>query len=202
MVASRRGQGQGAALMTAQPRDDARVDERGGRSPRGRDHPPSGDVQFVPTLTSFARCAGMLRQASAGTGFPRAVRDRAAAPRATVFAGRLAPSRLGPSGRAVASSSPIVPPMRCPGSGLWRSRRLSAAKPCAPPAGRRGRGVPHPAAMAILPPPPRQPAGEPSAGPWSSPLSTKAPEGPNLVAPEGEFFGEFSGTAAQDAVWN
>jgi hypothetical protein len=40
----------------------------------------SGDVQFVPMLTSFARRAGMLRQASAGPGYPRAVRDRAAAP--------------------------------------------------------------------------------------------------------------------------
>jgi hypothetical protein len=87
--------------MTAQPRDDARVDERGRCSPRGRDHPPSGDVQFVPTLTSFARRARMLRQEL--TGFPRAARDRAAAPGATVFASAWPPS---PSGLSVARWPP------------------------------------------------------------------------------------------------
>jgi len=37
---------------------------------------------------------------------------------------RWAPVPLGPFGRAVASSSPSAPPMKCPGSGLQPSRRL------------------------------------------------------------------------------
>src|SRR6266511_263235 len=106
--------------MTAQPRDDARIDERGRCSPRGPDHPPSGDVQFVPMLTSFAGRAGMLRQASAGIGFPRAVRGPAAAPWATTLRGRLASVRLGPSGRVSPPSSPSVPSREAPGLGPRR----------------------------------------------------------------------------------
>ncbi len=114
--------------MTAQPRDDARIDERGRCSPRGPDHPPSGDVQFVPMLTSFAGRAGMLRQASAGIGFPRAVRGPAAAPWATTLRGRLASVRLGPSGRVSPPSSPSVPSREVPGLGLRRSPRLSTSR--------------------------------------------------------------------------
>ena len=47
--------------------------------------------------------------------------------------------RRQPSGRASPPSSPSSPPMRCPGSGLQRSRRLLASKPLRPP--RRSRGA-------------------------------------------------------------
>jgi hypothetical protein len=148
--------------MTAQPRDDARIDERGRCSPRSRDHPRSGRVQFVPTLTSFSRRAGMLRQASAGIGFPRAVRGPAAAPWATTLRGRLAFVRLGPSGRVSPPSSPSVPSRELPGFGApalpsaLDLESLALALPVAE------------VAVAILPAPPRHQAGEPSAELWSS----------------------------------
>jgi hypothetical protein len=108
------------------------------------------------------------------------------------------PSRaLGPSsGLRLAPwppSSPSAPPMRCPGSGLRRSRRLSTSKPSARPAGRRGRGVPtsgrggNPASAA------RAACSRAKCRDAVISAPTKAPEGPNLVAPGGVFLGSFRG---------
>ncbi len=103
------------------------------------------DVQFVPVLTSFARRAGMLWQASAGTCSPLAVRVGAASP-SRCLCRRSSSVRREPSGRAWPPSSPSSPPMRCPGSGLQRSRRLSASKLLRPPWRSRGTTAsPHPA---------------------------------------------------------
>jgi hypothetical protein len=94
-------------------------------------------VQFVPVLTSFARRAGMLRQASAGIACRRAVRDRTASP-SRCLCRRSVSVRLEPPGRACPPSSPSSPPMRCPGSGIQRSGCLSASKPLRPPWRLRG----------------------------------------------------------------
>ena len=83
---------------------------------RGRDPPPSEDVEFVPMLTSFARRAGMLRQAFGPDRFPQTVRGRAAS------LSRPLPGRSGiRSPRAfrlrLASFSPSAPPNEVPGFG-------------------------------------------------------------------------------------
>jgi hypothetical protein len=119
-----RGRGLGRwawTLLAARPRPAAfracpvRADAHLLRSPRR--HPPAG--------------VGRDR-------FPRAVRGPAAAPWATVLRGRLAFVRLGLRLAPWSPSSPSAPPMRCPGSGLQRSRRLgleASRSPC------RSRGI-------------------------------------------------------------
>ena len=160
----------------------------------------SEDVQFVPVLTSFARRAGMLRQASARTCFRQAVRVGAAHPRAA-SAGAVS-IRREPSGRACPPSSPSSPPMRCPGSGLQRSRRLSASKPLRPPWRSRGtKASPHSGpAVASRPPPPRQPAGEPSAETWPSLPVQRHPGGSNRVGEEGRVNEDLSESPGQRHV--
>jgi len=110
------GRGRGRALTTAWRGDEARVGERGRCWPRGRDPPPSADVQFVPILTSFARRASMLRQAFGPDRFPQTVRGRAAS-LSRPLPGR---SRIR-SPRAFrlrfASFSPSAPPNEVPGVG-------------------------------------------------------------------------------------
>ena len=86
--------------------------------------------------------------------------------------------RREPSGRAWPPSSPSSPPMRCPGWGLQRSRRLSASKPLRPHW--RSRGItasPHPAGGG-------EPASAATATCWRTKCRdvaistrTKAPEG-------------------------
>jgi len=130
----------GRALTTAWRGDEVRVDERGRCWPRGRDPPPSEDVQFVPMLTSFARPASMLRQAFGPDRFPQTVRGRAAS------LSRPLPGRSGirsrePSGCASPPSLRARLPMRCPGFGLLRPRRLPTSGPCACWLSRAVRGI-------------------------------------------------------------
>ena len=93
----------------------------------------------LPWVFSSCRCSppllaapSVLRRASAGTCSRQAVRVRAAS-RSRCLRGRPVSARREPSGRACPPSSPSSPPMRCPGWGLQRSRRLSASKPLRPP---------------------------------------------------------------------
>ncbi len=145
-------------------------------------------------LTSFARRDGMLRQASAGIGFPRAVRGSAVAPWATTLRGRLASVRLGPSGRVSPPSSPSVPSREVPGFGApalpsaLDLESLALAMPVAE------------VAVAILPAPPRHPAGEPSAEPWSSLPVQRHLRGSNPVGEEGRVNEELSESPGQGAL--
>jgi hypothetical protein len=127
--------GRGAALMTAQPRDDARIDEGGRCSPRGRDHPPSGmssSCRRSPLRSPRRHAPASVDRDRLPTSRPRS----RSSTRGHRLRGGLASVRFGPSGRAVASSSPSVPPMRCPGSGSGapvgsRPRSLALARPVA-----------------------------------------------------------------------
>jgi hypothetical protein len=126
----------------------------------------------------LARRAGMLRQAFGRDRIPpsrprsRRLTLCAASTRRSVFV------RRQPSRRASPPSSPSSPPMRCPGSGLQRSRRLSASKPLRSPRQSRGTTAsPHPASGG-------KPAFAPTATCWlvkcrdvAVSTRTKAPEG-------------------------
>lgn len=101
-----------------------------------------------PRVFSSCRCSppfcSLRRHAPAGVrpgsrsdGCPRSRRLTLPLP---LLALGLRPPRA--SGRACPPSSPSSPPMRCPGSGLQRSRQLSASKPLRPAlAIARGHGV-------------------------------------------------------------
>ena len=191
--------GRGRVLTTAWRGDEARVGERGRCWPRGRDPPPSEDVQFVPMLTSFARPAGMLRQAFGPDRLPQTVRGRAAS------LSRPLPGRSGiRSPRAfrlrLASFSPSAPPNEVPGvrgSCAPVGSRLRALSP----AGCRGRSAasahlaggsdPASALHGIR-------AGESSAETWPSPPVQRHPRGSNRVGGEGRVIGELSESAGQD----
>jgi hypothetical protein len=89
------------------------------------------------------------RHAPAGVGWDRMPPSRPRSHRLTLALPLQAvrsPSASSLSGRACPPSSPSSPPMRCPGSGLQRSSRLSASKPLRPPwRSRVATGSPHPA---------------------------------------------------------
>ncbi len=98
-------------------------------------------------------------------------------------------------------SSPSSPPRRCPGSGLQRSRLLPASKPTRRLSDREGpRRLRIRPAVAILPPPPRQPAGVPSAETRPSPPSQRQPRAQNRVAWEGELLESFRGAQVTTGV--
>jgi hypothetical protein len=165
---------------------------------RGRDLPPSEDVQFVPVLTSSARLAGVLRQAFGRDRIRRAIRVRAVSPSRClcwrlVFVPRAFRCAWSPS-------SPSSPPMRCPGSGLQCSRRFSASKPLRSPraiardhgvsaSGRRWRSCLRRQGI---------PAGESSAETWPSLPVQRHPRGSNRVGEGGRANEELSGIAGGD----
>jgi hypothetical protein len=143
---SDRGPGEDGVRSGQHRRGARRRVESIGRGPRaGQILPPSQRVQFVPVLSSSTLA---VRSVSASVQPDRAwtaVRGRAALPPATSPSGVRGPDAAS-LGRASPPSSPSAPPMRCPGSGLQRSRRSRSRSPCAPP--RRSRGTtasPHPA---------------------------------------------------------
>jgi len=112
---------------------------------RGRNLPPSVDVQFVPVLTSLCRRAGMLRQAFGRDRIPPSrPRSRRLHPRAA-SAGARSSRAASPRSRMASFISELAS-HEVPGFGAPALRRLSASKPLRPPWRSRGTTAsPHPA---------------------------------------------------------
>jgi hypothetical protein len=159
----------------------------------------SEDVQFVPVLTSFRsprrHAPAGVRPGSLPPSRPRSRRLTLALPLL-----RSVSVRHETSGRALPPSSPSSPPMRCPGSGLQRSRRLSATKSLRPPwriardhgvsaSGRRWRTCLRRRGI---------PAGVPSAETRPFLPVQRHSRGSNRVGEEGRVNEELSGSAAQE----
>jgi hypothetical protein len=156
--------------------------------------PPSEDVQFEPMLTSFARPAGMLRQAFGPDRSPQTVRARAAS------RSRPLPGRFGiRSPRAfrlrLASFPPSAPPNEVPGvRGLLRSRRLATSGPCACWLSRAVRGICASSRRqrSCLLRPPRHPCWRIKCRDVAISTRTKAPEGLESCRREGaSYWGAF-----------
>jgi len=174
-----------------------------GRSPRAAQIlPPSQRVQFALVLTSSALAA---RSASASVrpdrvwdGRPRLGRP----PSRDLPSGGSGPDAAS-LGRASTPSSPSAPHMRCPGSVLQRSRRLSASKPLHPP--RRSRGTTASSASG------RRwrsclrrhgnRAGVPSAETRPSLPLQRHPRGGIVSARRGELMRSFRGVQVQTLQW-
>jgi hypothetical protein len=165
---------------------------------RGCNLPHTVGVQFVPVLTSFARRA---RHAPAAVGRdrtpPSRPRSRRLARALPLLALGLRPPRASRSRLASFISelaSHEVPGLGAPAlpSALGLEALASALAIREGP--RRLRIRP---AVAILPPPPRQPAGVPSADTRPSLPVQRHPRGSNRVGEEGRVIGELSRRAAR-----
>ena len=176
-------------------------DERGRCWPRGFNQPPSGDVQFVPMLTSFARRAGTLRQASAGTRSREPSLGRAAA-----TLGDRPPRALGLRQRwAFRSRSASVisecPSHEVPGFGGFSAPSAFGLEALRSLCGWRWIGAsPHPASGGDPASAAAASCWRAKSGDWVISIRTKTSRAPNLVALGGGFFGEFPRIAGQDAV--
>jgi hypothetical protein len=153
----------------------------------------------VPMLTSFARPAGMLRQAFGPDRFPQTVRGLPPHYR-DLSTGVPASVRREPSGCASPLSLRARLPIRCPGFGgscAPVGSRLRALAPAgcrersAASAHLAGGSDPASALHGIR-------AGESSAETWPSPPVQRHPRGSNRVGEEGRAIGELSESAGQD----
>jgi hypothetical protein len=160
----------------------------------------SEDVQFVPVLTSFARRARMLRQASARTCSRQAVRVGAAHPRAA-SAGAVS-IRREPSGRACPSLISELASHEVPGFGAPAlpsalglealASALAIARDQGVSAFRPGGGEPSSAPAAAC--------WRPSAETWPSLPVQRHPRGSNRVGEEGRVNEELSESPGQRHV--
>lgn len=165
---------------------------------RGRNLPPFRGCSVRAGAHLLSSPPGMLRQAFGRDRIPPS-RPRWRRLTLALLLQALGLRRREPSGRACPPSSPSSPPMRCPGSGLQRSRRLLVSKPLRPPwRSRVAAASPHaaggddPASAAT-----GIPAGESRAETWPSPPLQRHPRGSSRVGEEGRVNEELSGGAGQ-----
>jgi hypothetical protein len=190
---SRRPRAVGAETIRLPGRARARAKARGCNLPLQR---MFSSCRCSPPLPAAPACSGRRRLGSHAAE-PSAIAPPH--PRAA-SAGVRSPSVASLPVALCSPSSPSSPPMRCPGSGLLRSRRLSASKPLRPPWRSRGATASrHPAAGG-------EPASAATATCWRSKCETwpshpyKGTRGARIVsARKGELMGSFREPRSSEA---